>query len=98
MIKIKVTYATKERKYCNKARTVYSNIYKDIEEVPLIILRRPCGTGKAATRYFYQATFNAPSDAEFSQNGAITENICRKSNKKFSPTQFNFINDKCVIV
>ena len=82
-MKLKIRYATKERKYLSA--NAYQNVSRDAELEPVRILRRPCGSGSAANRYYYQAEFIAPEDAEFSYNGLIRENVNRKTNPRFDP-------------
>ncbi len=62
-MKLKVRYATKERKWLSE--TTYQPKSKDAELSPVRIMRSPCGSGAAANRYRYQADFEAPKDAAF---------------------------------
>ena len=94
-IKLNITYPTKEKLWHSK--NTFSNVAKHCELEPIKITRRPCGTGKAANRFYYQAIFNAPDDAESYGYPTITENINRSKNKHFKPSDFVFINNICVI-
>lgn len=92
-MKLNVRYATKEKQW--HSSSTYSNITKDAELEPIKILRRPCGTGAASNRFYYQAVFVAPDDAESYGYSTITENIIRHKNKHFKPKEFVFINNIC---
>ena len=87
-MKLRIRYATKERKYLNSH--TYQNVSKDVELMPVRVIRHPCGTGAAAKRYYYQADFHAPDDAEFVHNGLIRENVNRKMNPLFDPKKLRF--------
>jgi len=50
---------------------MYQNIGKETDVIPLRILRRPCGRGASANRYYYEAVFSDPGDAEFVRNGEV---------------------------
>jgi len=89
--KIKIQYPTKERKYLS--RHTYQNVHKTADLKPIKIIRHPCGTGAAASRYYYEAVFHAPIDAEFVYRDTIRANINRKANPKFKPSDFNFVNN-----
>ena len=93
---LSVSYPTKERVYFNDH--IYRNVYVEAELEPTAIIRYRVGSnGKARERYYYQAEFEAPEDAEFSRFGKITVNIVRKKNKHFNPKKFHFENDRCEI-
>lgn len=92
-MKLKITYPTKERKYITKH--MFQNVTKSIELEPVKIYRTPCGTGKAANRYYYSAYFKAPEDAEFVANGMISEPINRKDNPRFNPKQLKWEGSVC---
>ena len=94
-MKLNIKYATKEKIW--HSTNTFSNVAKYAELEPIKIIRRPCGTGKAASRYYYQAVFIAPDDAETYAYPTITENINRIYNKQFKPKDFIFINNVCVI-
>ena len=94
-MKLIVSYPTSEREY--RTPCTYSYVYKQIEIEPVKILRSPCGIGRAANRYYYQAMFVAPDDAEFVHDGLITENIDRGLNKHFNPKNFVFVNNVAVL-
>lgn len=87
-MKLKIRYATKERKYISAH--VFQNVGRDAELEPVRILRRPCGSGSAANRYYYQADFLAPEDAEFAYNGLIRENVNRITNPGFDPKKITW--------
>jgi len=55
-----------------------------------MILRRPCGSGASSNRYYYEAVFKAPDDAEFIHNGVVNSPINRKLNKQFDPKKIHF--------
>lgn len=92
-MKLNVRYATKERKW-HSVHT-FSNVVKDAELEPIKITRIPCGNGNAANRFYYQAIFIAPDDAESYGHPTITENIIRNKNKHFKPKDLTFINNVC---
>lgn len=87
-MKIKIRYATKERKYLNDS--CYQNVSKDVELDVVQVRRTPCGTGAAAERYNYHGYFSAPEDAEFVRDGFIVARIDRKSNPHFSPKKLEW--------
>jgi hypothetical protein len=87
---LKIAYATKERKYITTY--TYQNIYKSVTLEPVRILRRPCGRN-ALNRFFYEAEFVAPDDAEFVNNGKIRENINRRLNPHFKPQKLIWDGD-----
>jgi hypothetical protein len=92
-MKLKITYPTKEREWLSKVS--YRNVCKQVELEPVRILRRSVGSiGEALNRFYYQAEFIAPEDAEFSSKGLITANIDRLKNKNFKPKEFNWVNNK----
>ena len=88
-----VVYATKERKY--HSACTYSNVQKTIEVCPAKIVRRPCGQGAAAHRYYYECLFAAPDDAEFAWNGLVRSNIVRSMNPGFKPKDLSWAGDVC---
>ena len=90
-MKLKVRYATKERNYIRPG--MYQNVSKDAELKPVRVLRQPCGTGAAANRYYYQADFIAPEDAEFVRDGLIRENVNRKTNPQFNPKKLDWVGN-----
>lgn len=90
-MKIKIKYPTTEKKYLSTYAFQY--VSKDAELKPVKFLRRRCGSGKAATRYYYSAVFISPDDAAFVYDGFITENINRKNNPKFAPKKLNWIGN-----
>lgn len=91
---VRVQYLINER--VNETKNTFQLKSKFIEVTPLKITRSSCGYyGQAKHRYFYQAIFNAPSDAAFPHDGIIRDNIDRKMNPKFKPKDFVFINDVC---
>lgn len=92
-MKLKVRYATKERKWLSE--TTYQPKSKDAELSPVRIMRSPCGSGAAANRYRYQADFEAPKDAAFSHGGLMRTNIERKWNPKFNPKKLQWDGDVC---
>lgn len=94
-MRLNIRYATKE-KFWHSPNT-FSNVAREASLEPIKIIRRPCGSGKAANRYYYQAVFMAPDDAESYGYPTITENINRAKNKQFKPKDFIFINNVCVI-
>jgi hypothetical protein len=63
---------------------------KEVELEPVKITRYPCGRGEAENRYYYQALFVAPEDAEDVVDGHIIEVITRKKNKGFNPKDFTW--------
>lgn len=88
-MKIIIRYATKDRKYITKHS--YQNVSKEVELEPVRVIRYPCGSkGASVHRFYYQADFHAPSDAEFVTNGLIRANIVRKTNPKFDPKKIKF--------
>lgn len=93
-MKLKIKYATKERKSLGPHS--YQNVCKEVELEPVRILRNPCGRrGSAVDRYYYQADFTAPNDAEFVRDGLIRANIDRKSNPQFVPKKMEFHGNIC---
>lgn len=94
-MKLAITYGTKER--ISITKNTYQNIEKDAELPPVAIYRFACGTGAAANRYYYEADFIAPDDAEFSINGLIRVNIIRKKNPKFNPKDYSWEGQKALI-
>ncbi|MGB1303992.1 hypothetical protein [Pseudoalteromonas marina] len=92
-MKLKITYPTKERRYLNEG--CYQNIQKEVELEPIRIFRVPCGSGAAASRYYYSAEFVAPDDAEFEFRGVVQSNIIRKNNLHFKPKNLNWHVNIC---
>ena len=91
-MKLKVKYATKERKYLSP--TTYQNLAQEAELEPVRFIRQPCGShGAAAKRYYYSADFVAPDDAEFVHDGLIRENVNRKTNPGFNPKKIEWIGN-----
>ena len=91
-MKLKVKYATKERKYLSP--TTYQNLAKEAELEPVRFIRQPCGShGAAANRYYYSAYFVAPDDAEFVHDGLICENVNRKTNPRFNLKKIEWIGN-----
>lgn len=93
-MKLTVTYMTKE-KYWHTEHT-YSHFQKTIEIEPLKIIRNPCGEGCAGKRYYYDAVFVAPDDAEWiGQDGLMREHIQRSKNPQFKPKKLKFDGRVC---
>lgn len=89
---LNIEYSTKERKYLNPC--AYQNVSKEASLPAVRIIRRPCGShGAAKSRFYYQAEFVAPEDAEFVHSGEIRENIVRKKNPHFKPKDFKFVGN-----
>lgn len=84
-MKLNISYPTKDRNYITPG--TFKFVSKDAELEPVRIYRSPCGTGTAANRYYYQAEFLAPSDAEFVRDGKIRVNIKRDINPFFKPKE-----------
>lgn len=92
-MKLKVQYPTTQRHYISKA--TFQHVSREAELEPFRIIRRPCGTGAAASRYYYFADFPAPKDAAFVYDGYIREPINRRQNPHFDPKKFTFSEDVC---
>jgi hypothetical protein len=89
-MKLNIAYATKDRKYVSA--NSYQNLVKSVTLEPTRILRRPCGRN-AGNRYYYEAEFVAPEDAEFVDGGKIRENINRWLNPQFKPQKLVWDGD-----
>lgn len=89
-MKLKIRYTTKERRWISAS--TFQNISKDAELEPVRIIRTPCGRDAAANRYYYDAIFSAPDDAEriVVVNGKIRVNINRKYNPQFNPKKLKW--------
>lgn len=92
-MKLKIRYATSERKYLSA--NTYQHVVKDVELEPVKILRTPCGVGAAAARYYYRGYFHAPDDAEFVSCGLIDACIVRHLNPHFKPKQLEWSGNVC---
>jgi hypothetical protein len=92
-MKLKIRYATKERTYVTEH--TYRPVDKAAELTPVRIVRFPCGTGAAASRYYYSADFSAPDDAFVVHNGLMRTQIVRKLNPHFDPKKLEWTGDVC---
>lgn len=92
-MKLKIRYETKEKIYSGSG--VYQHVIAYTELEPVRIMRYPCGTGAAANRYYYEAQFLAPDDAEFVDEGVIRAAINRKLNPFFNPKKLVFEKNVC---
>lgn len=94
---LNIKYLTRERRYISEHS--YKNVVKEVAMEPVAIHRIPCGRfGAAARRFYYQADFIAPDDAEFVHDGKIRVNIVRDNNPHFKPKKFIFVGNVCQIV
>lgn len=93
-MKLKIKYPTTET--ISTGPSTHRYVYREVELQPVRILRSSCGTGAAASRYYYQADFVAPNDAAFAfSNGLIRTNIERKWNPKFNPKKLDWTGNIC---
>lgn len=94
-MKLLVTYPTTEKKWIS--RLMYQHLARKAELVPIRIFRLPCGSGAAASRYFYDGEFPAPSDAGFPGNGLIRASINRKLNPHFNPKKLEWDGNVAIV-
>lgn len=94
-MKLKIRYATRERKYLSEVS--YQNVARDVELDAVRIERIPCGTGAAAERYKYRGYFNDPGDAAFVNCGLIDSLIDRKLNPQFKPKKLEWTGNVCLV-
>ena len=92
---LKVSYATKERKYVGPC--TFHFVSTQAELTPAKIVRFACGSGASSRRYYYLAYYPAPDDCEFVSDGFLVNYIDRKLNPKFNPKSLTFDSDVCVL-